>query len=87
MTYNGPALVEWIEALPESRYLNDGLRRHLRHWRAGHNPGEAAVDSFLCRIFVHLDEVPAYVALGWPSKALDGLELHPDRPRVLRRAA
>jgi hypothetical protein len=87
--YDGPALVDWIETRPEARYLDDGLRRHLRHWRSGHNPGEQAVDAFLCRLRIHLSEVPPHIALGWPEGAVRGLDLdyEADGSRVLRRAA
>jgi hypothetical protein len=88
-TYDGPALVDWIETRPERRYLNDNLRRQMRHWRAGHDPAEDTVDAFLCRIRIHLSEVPAHVVFGWPEAAVRGLELDYEAHgcRVLRRAA
>ncbi len=87
--YNGPALADWIETRPERRYLDDRLRRHLRHWREGHDPGESSVDSLLCQIRIHLSEVPPHIVLGWPEGAVRGLDLdyEPDGSRVLRRAA
>ena len=88
-TYNGPALAEWIETLSESDHLRDNDRRKVRRWRAGHNPTEATVDSFLCSIDRHLDEVPPHVVLGWPPAALAGLvfDYRPDGRRILVRAA
>ena len=87
--YNGPALAEWIESLPEAAYLDDRQRRHLRRWRSGHNPTEPSVDSFLCAIDRHLAEVPAYVVVGWPREAIAGLVIDygVDGRRVLLRAA
>lgn len=87
--YNGPALAAWIEARPESRGLDDGLRRHVRRWRAGVDPREETVDAFLCKIGIHLSEVPPHIVLGWPEGAIRGLELdyQADGSRVLRRAA
>lgn len=87
--YNGPALADWIETRPEARRLDDRLRRHLRRWRAGANPGEESVDSLLCQIGIHLSEVPAHIVLGWPEGAVRGLDLdyNADGARVLRRAA
>ena len=87
--YDGPALADWIETRPERRNLDDTLRRHLRHWRDGHDPGEQAVDSLLCRIGIHLSEVPPHIVLRCPEGAVRGLEIDydADGSRVLRRAA
>jgi hypothetical protein len=87
--YDGPALAEWIEQQPEARRLDDGLRRHLRHWRSGTNPSEQTVDAFLCQIRIHLSEVPPHIVLGWPEGAVRGLVLDYEESgtRVLRRAA
>lgn len=87
--YDGPALAAWIDARPESLKIDDSLRRPIRLWRNGHNPNEAAVDSLLCKLGIHLSEVPAHIVLGWPEGAARGLELDydADGARVLRRAA
>jgi hypothetical protein len=87
--YDGPALAAWIETRPEARRLDDRLRRRLRFWANGRDPDESTVDSLLCEIRIHLSEVPAHIALGWPEGAVRGLELdyQADGTRVLRRAA
>lgn len=72
-TYNGPALADWLDTLPETRHISDDLRRHIRHWRSGVDPSEQVVDAFLCRIEVHLSEVPPHVILGWPEAVTRGL--------------
>ncbi len=89
MTYNGPALADWIRALPEARGLPDSEQRHLRRWESGVDPAEPVVDAFLCRIGVHLSEVPAWAVLGWPPAAVAGLDLvwQVDGRPCLRRAA
>jgi hypothetical protein len=87
--YNGPALARWLDEQPETRGLDDSRRRVIRHWSAGIDPTESAVDAFLCSLGIHLREVPAHAVLGWPEVSVRGLEIdwHSDGTRYLRRVA
>ena len=89
MTYNGPALAEWLFAQPEVRALDDSRRRTIRHWANGVNPAEEAVDQLLCEVGLHLREVPPSAVTGWPEVSVSGLEVewNPDGTIYLARAA
>ena len=71
--YDGPAMARWLNGRRETANLTDARRRTLRHWAAGVNPTESAVDSFLCSVDLHLRDVPAWAAFGWPEIACRGL--------------
>ena len=73
--YDGKALAEWLFAQPEIRSLDDSRRRTIRHWAAGINPSEPAVDSLLCEVGLHLRDVPVRALTGWPEIACRGLEI------------
>lgn len=73
-TYNGPAMADWIEGRIEFRKNHDdGIARVVRHWRSGTDPLETTVDGLLCKLGIHLSEVPAWAITGWPKGAVQGL--------------
>ena len=80
--YHGPSLWQWLEGeglldrISEAEHPN--TRRRLRDYRDGVNPTEASVDAICCLVDRMLDEVPAWVALGWPPAATEGLEFRWD---------
>lgn len=89
-TYSGPAMAEWIEGRIEfRRSRDDGIARVVRHWRSGVDPSEVSVDALLCRLEIHLSEVPAWAVTGWPKGAVQGLrpEFSYGRLCLVREAA
>ncbi len=72
--YHGESMAIWIESRREfQKTSDDGIRRVVRHWRSGVDPLETTVDSLLCRLEIHLSEVPAWAILGWPPRSTAGL--------------
>ena len=89
VTYDGPGMARWLFERPEIRDLDDSRRRTVRHWAAGVNPTEQSVDALLCEIGLHLRDIPAWAAYGWPEGSTRGLDLEWDATgeTFLRRAA
>ena len=88
--YNGPALAEWIETRPEfQRSLDDNLKRIVRHWRSGAHAPETSVDALLCKLGMHLSEVPTWAVTGYPKRAVTGLgvQVIDGRVSLVREAA